>query len=133
MANRQLRGSDFMYPLPSGVSSSSFLEVLGLLRLYPVDLSDYLIPSDELLDTPDSPTITMPLWDQTQTKTSEDKKTPAASSSSSSSSFLPFATVVGGEQIESRGGDSKTTGLRKVAYAREACQFCRQRKLKCDE
>ncbi|EKX39602.1 hypothetical protein GUITHDRAFT_114331 [Guillardia theta CCMP2712] len=99
-----------------------FLHALSLLRLSPDDLSVYLAPDLDLLDPLDSPDLpAMPLWDQLTSWPDDDKQPPS----------LSFADAVAAGKAEGEAGRAGARG--KGRYAREACQLCRQRKLKCDE
>ena len=110
---------------------SPFLHALSLLRLSPDDLSDYLAPDLDLLDPLDSPDLpVMPLWDQLTSWPDDDKKRPL--------SFADAVVVAAGEgegegEGKPEGEDGRAGARGKGRYAREACQFCQQRKLKCDE
>ncbi|EKX39600.1 hypothetical protein GUITHDRAFT_114326 [Guillardia theta CCMP2712] len=102
----------------------AFLKALSLLRLSPDDLSVYLAPDLDLLDPLDSPDLpAMPLWDQLTSWPDDDGQPPS----------LTFASIARASEGEGEGEAGRAGARGKGRYAREACQFCRQRKLKCDE
>eukprot|EP00960_Hanusia_phi_P028427 747410-Hanusia_phi.AAC.1 len=100
------------------------------LNCFPHDLSDFSsLPTDDLFGSPEDEDSLLPLWDQL-TSPPDSRKLPAVTSSPLTSlSPSSFA-----EAVEAGGSNAAIAGAaRKGRYAREACQFCRQRKLKCND
>eukprot|EP00960_Hanusia_phi_P011896 346609-Hanusia_phi.AAC.1 len=92
-------------------------------------MSLLLAPSDDPFELPDISDTPLPFW--TQLASWPDEKPPAPLDSPS----IPesFAEALGGRKSEAAAAAAAAAAGLKRKYAREACQFCRQRKLKCDE